>query len=239
MSFYTPLGLGSIEPNQGNVKQWLGNLYTKFMPIEQARWNQANIDTLFYAGSQNMINSYFNFSPGYSSNQFHFNLVQQPVNMVTGFQRQHRKSPNFIPIGGADTDTTDQYTSIMTSLYNTEGIQEEYSKACELSAVSGMVLTQPYLNFSGDDPAQGSLKLKVWEYNSFLVDPFFRNADMSDCQFVWCQEYISKEEAYERFGDEAKRITPMQGNPQNYGSFYFLPENYNMARNDLFVVSYV
>ena len=32
---------------------------------------------------------------------------------------------------------------------------------------------------------------------------------------------------------------PMSGTPQRYGSFYFLPENYNMARNDLMVLSYV
>ncbi len=31
----------------------------------------------------------------------------------------------------------------------------------------------------------------------------------------------------------------MAGTPQRYGSFYFLPENYNMARNDLLVLSYV
>ena len=31
----------------------------------------------------------------------------------------------------------------------------------------------------------------------------------------------------------------MSGTPQRYGSFYFLPENYNMARNDLMVLSYV
>ena len=31
----------------------------------------------------------------------------------------------------------------------------------------------------------------------------------------------------------------MAGTPQRYGSFYFLPENYNMARNDLMVLSYV
>ena len=31
----------------------------------------------------------------------------------------------------------------------------------------------------------------------------------------------------------------MSGTPQRYGNFYFLPENYNMARNDLMVLSYV
>lgn len=159
--------------------------------------------------------------------------------MITGFQRQHRKSINFVPSEGADPNTTDQYTRIITHVCNSNGIHEQFSKACELAAVSGMVLTQPYLDFTGDDQAQGTLKLKIWEYNSFLVDPYFRNPDMSDCQFVWCQEYISKKEAEDRFPDKLSSIMPMAGTPQRYGSFYFLPENYNMARNDLLVLSYV
>jgi hypothetical protein len=217
----------------------LDNLYSKFQPIEQARWNQSNIDTLFYAGSQTFINRYFNFTPSFSYQNFYFNLLQQPVNMVTGYQRQHRKSFNYIPCEGADSQTTDQYTRLMTHVANKEGIHEQFSRACEQATITGMVLLQPYLDYNADDPAQGQLKLKLWEYNSFLVDPYFRNFDMSDAQFVWCQEYISKKEAEFRFPDKLQNIAPMAGTPQRYGSFYFLPENYNMARNDLMVLSYV
>jgi len=118
-------------------------------------------------------------------------------------------------------------------------IHETKSQAKEQSAITGMVLLQPYLDYTGDDQAQGELKLKLWEYNAFLVDPYFRSPDMSDAQFVWCQEYISKKEAESRFPDKLEAIVPMAGTPQRYGSFYFLPENYNMARNDLMVLSYV
>jgi hypothetical protein len=159
--------------------------------------------------------------------------------MVTGYERQHRKGFNYIPSEGADTQTTDQYTRLITHEANAEGIHEQFSRACEQACITGMVLLQPYLDFSGNDPAQGQIKAKVWEYNSFLVDPYFRNPDMSDAQFVWCQEYISKKEAEFRFPDKLQNIAPMAGTPQRYGSFYFLPENYNMARNDLMVLSYV
>ena len=159
--------------------------------------------------------------------------------MVTGYQRQHRKSITYIPTEGADPNTTDQYTKLITHIANKNGIHEQFSRGCEQAAITGMVLLQPYLDFSSDDPAQGELKVKLWEYNSFLVDPYFRNPDMSDAQFVWCQEYISKKEAEDRFPDKISNIAPMAGTPQRYGSFYFLPENYNMARNDLMVLSYV
>lgn len=209
------------------------------MPIEQSRWNQANIDTLFYAGNQSYINRQLSFSPGITSQQYYFNLIQQPVNMVTGYQRQHRKSIVYQAADGADPQTTDQYTRLIDNVAQKEGIHEAYSKSCELATIAGMNLIQPYLDFTGDDPAQGQLKLKIWEYNSFLVDPFFRQPDMSDANFVWCQEYISKYEAESRFPDRIKDVRPMQGSPQRYGNFYFLPENHNMARNDLMVLSYV
>jgi len=239
LSLYYPAWENNLEPNQGNIRQWMDNLRTKFMPLEQARWNQSNIDTLFYAGEQSFVNHHFNFSPGVSYQQYYFNLCQQPVNMVTGYQRQHRKSIMYQAADGADPHTTDQYTRLIMNNAQKEGTHEAYSKSCELAAVAGMNLMQPYLDFTGDDPAQGQLKVKIWEYNSFLVDPYFRNPDMSDANFVWCQEYISKHEAEARFPGRANHIAPMAGTPQRYGTFYFLPENHNMARNDLMVLSYI
>lgn len=239
MSFYSPVGFESLEPNQGNVRQWLDNLYSKFQPIEQARWNQANIDTLFYAGAQSFVNRYFNFSGTTSFQQYYFNLIQQPVNMVTGYERQHRKQIVYMPTDGADPQTNDQYTKLISNICSRGSIYEQRSRAKELAAISGMVLAQPYLDYYGDDQAQGEMKLKIWEYNSFIVDPYFRSPDMSDAQFVWCQEYISKHEAMFRFPDKEKEVRMMAGTPQRYGNFYFLPENYNMARNDLLVLSYV
>src|SRR5271155_2813065 len=159
--------------------------------------------------------------------------------MLTGCERQHRKNFNYIPCEGADPHTTDQYNRLITHVANAGSIHEQKSKAKELSAISGLVLLQPYLDYTCSDQAQGEMKVKIWEYNSFLVDPYFRSPDMSDAQFFWCQEYISKKEAENRFPDKLEAIAPMAGTPQRYGSFYFLPENYNMARNDLMVLSYV
>ena len=59
MSFYSPAWNNNLEPSQNNIRQFLDNLYTKFQPIEQSRWNQSNIDTLFYAGAQTFVNRHF------------------------------------------------------------------------------------------------------------------------------------------------------------------------------------
>lgn len=159
--------------------------------------------------------------------------------MITGYQRQHRKTITFSPSEGADSETTDQYTSVIMHEMNTQGIHEAFSKACELATVQGMVLAQPYLDYTSSDPLQGQLKVKIWEYNSFIVDPFFRQPDMSDAQFFWCQEYITKEEAKIRFGDQATNIPSMPSEAQGFGTFYFIPENYYLGKNNFYILSYV
>lgn len=240
MSLYLPPWQSTdTEPSQSNVSQWLSGLFARVSTREQPRWNQAHTDSLFYAGSQKAINQAFSFAPGQNSFDYHFNLCQQPVNMVTGYQRQHRRSILYVPSEGADAKTTDQYTRMITHVNNVEGINEAYSRGCELAAISGLVLAQPYLDYTGDDPAQGNMKLKIWEYNSFLTDGFARQPDFSDANIIWCQEYISRKEAQDRFSDKQIRAMPFQGAPQKYGNFYFLPENYNLIRNDLMIVSYI
>lgn len=159
--------------------------------------------------------------------------------MLTGRQRQRRKQITYQSALEQEAETTDQYTKLISNVCTRERIHESFSKSCELSAVAGLNLIQPYIDYTGEDPVQGELKVKIWEYNSFIVDPYFREPDMSDANYFWCQEYISKQEAMSRFPDKASTVSPMQGAPQRYGRFYFLPENYNMARNDLYVVSYI
>jgi len=238
MPMYFPPWDTDEEPNESNIKMWLDNLYGKFEPIEQARWQQSNIDTLFYAGEQRFINSYFNFYPQFNYQQFHFNFIQQPINMVTGYQRQHRKSVNFLPIEGSDQQDADDLTKLVTYANSNRGILEKVSKAYELSAISGLCLMQPYLDFT-DDPINGTLDVKIWAYNEFISDPFWREPDMSDCNVVWCQQYISKGSAKKKFRKQSDLIDTMSGYGNRYGKFYFLPENYNLARNDLLVLSTV
>ncbi len=238
MPMYFPPWETDYEPNESNIKTWMDNLYGKFEPIEQARWNQSNIDVLFYAGEQRFINSYFNFYPQYNFQNFHFNLLQQPINMVTGYQRQHRKSITYTPIEGSKQEFADDLTKLVTYANNYRGILEKLSIAYEQSAISGMCLIQPYLDYT-DDPVNGTMDLKIWSYNSFMCDAYFRELDGSDSNFWWLQQYISKQEAINYFPDKESLIHTMSGYGNRYGKFYFLPENYNLARNDLLVLSYI
>jgi len=238
MPAYFPPFDTDTEPNESNIKIFMDNLYGKFEPMEQARWNQSNIDTLFYAGEQRFINSYFNFFPTYNAQNYFFNFVQQPINMVTGYQRQHRKSINFVPLEGPFQEEADDLTKLETYANTYRNRLEKFSTGCEQSCIAGMVLAQPYLDYT-DDPINGTLDLKIWSYNSFMLDPYAREPDFSDGNFIWLQQYVSKQEAINYFPEKADLIKTMSGYGNRYGKFYFLPENYNLARNDLLVLSYI
>ena len=230
----------NYEPNEHNIVQWMDSTYEKYESIEQARWNQSNIDTLFYAGEQNFINSYFNFTPNNNYQNFHFNFLQQPINMVTGYQRQHRKSISYVPVEGTQQEFSDDLSTVVKYANSYRNVLEKFSKGCEQACISGMTMIQPFLDYS-DDPINGTLDLKVYSYNSYMTDPYFRDTEqMTDCNFVWTQDYISKPLAKQYFPEKADLInsmSPYNGNTR--GKFYFLPENYNIARNELLVMSHV
>lgn len=210
------------------------------MPLEQARWTQSNIDSLFHAGCQQYVNNYMGGSMGRGNSQsYYFNLIQQPCNLITGYERQHRKQFLYQPSEGSDAQTTDQYSKLIAHVANMGSIHEVKSKAKEQALISAMVMAQPYLDYTGEDQAQGELKVKLWEFNAFMTDPYFRNLDMSDATFFWAQEYITRKVAEERFGEKANNVSPMSTYSSSFNNFYFLPEAYNMAKNNLLIVSYV
>lgn len=227
------------EPNESNVKGWMNGIWEKYSNIEIARMNQGNIDSLFYAGEQGFINSYYNFAPQTNFQKFYFNLIQQPINMVTGYQRQHRKSILYLPIEGSKQEFADDLTKLVSFSSGYKKLLEKYSVGCEQATISGMILAQPWLDFQ-DDPVNGTLDLNIWPYNSFIIDPFFRDtAGMTDCNFAWCQQYISKREALNKFPSHKTMIESMSGYRGRESKFYFLPENYQLVRNDLLIVSYI
>lgn len=225
------------EPNANNIVNILQNIYTRFQSVEEVRWNESNIDVRFWAGDQDYIYQYFTFAPNYNFKNFYLNIIRQPICTITGYQRQHRKDISIVPLEMASQHTADQFNKLLKFSHGRRHILEKFSDAIEQSITSGMVLIQPYLDFS-DDPINGTLDLKIWEYNSFMIDPYFRDPSMKDANWVWLEKFLSKKEAIAQFPEHAELIGSMGGYSNRDGQFYFLPENYNIARNDLLVLSY-
>ena len=115
------------EPNANNIVNILQNVYTRFQSVEEVRWNESNIDVRFWAGDQDYIYQYFTFAPNYNFKNFYFNIIRQPICMITGYQRQHRKSISVVPVEFASQHTADQFNKLLAFSHTKRHILEKYA----------------------------------------------------------------------------------------------------------------
>ena len=86
------------------------------------------------------------------------------------------------------------------------------------------------------DPISGDLKFVTNKYNSFLIDPYFRNPDLSDCNRIWKRTYMPKSAACSLLPEHTDQIMSYMSTTGKDGKFIFMPETYNYDMTNL--VSY-
>jgi hypothetical protein len=209
--------------------------YAESITINQSFWGEADTDWRFYTGDQTLWNDLYGNLPANRRRQFNFNRIRRVVNMISGHQRRNRKSTIVTPIENADADTADQFTKILMWVNQQEGVLETVSEAFEGALVGGMNLLQVWMDYR-TDPISGNIKVTNCSYNSFLIDPYFRNPDLSDCNFIWKRSFVTKREAISLMPDKAEEILGLMGNDAGMGrdgKFQFMPESYNYGFKNL------
>lgn len=164
---------------------------------------------------------------------FNFNLTHSSVMMVTGHQRRNRKSTICIPVKSPVQKTADQFTKCLFHVHSNGGYQV-YSDAFERgSLVQGFGLVSIYPDYASD-PISPDIKLRFVDFKSVMIDPFFRNKDLSDCRYIWTRQYFDKEEAKRLYPDHAKEIDeiPWGGAPKD-DKFWYMPENFGLQIKNL------
>ncbi len=115
-----------------------------------------------------------------------------------------------------------------------ESILETISDTFHGALVTGMNLLQVWVDYRSD-PVSGNIKVDNCSYNSFLIDPFFKRKDLSDCNFVWKRTFLNKRECISLLPEHEDEIIGLVGNENNNrdGKFQFLPESYNYSMKNL------
>jgi len=202
--------------------------YSDTINILQTQWYQADLDQRFVLGDQDLWGLLFPGVSTYRRKMFNFNLINSTVQMVTGYQRQNRKSSICIPIQSPMQKTADQMTKCLYYVHNQSGAYQVYSDAFEQGALTqGIGLVSIYNDLTSD-PASGDIKLRYIDFKSVLIDPFFRRHDLSDCRFIWTRQFFDKQEAanlYPQFAEEILNIAP--GSYRD-DKFYYMPEVYQI-----------
>jgi len=206
--------------------------YAESITINQSFWGEADTDTRFMAGDQTLWNDIYGNLPANRRRQFNFNRIARVVNMIDGHQRNNRKSTIVVGVENADDETADQFSKVLMWINNQEGILETISDSFRGSLVTGMNLLQVWMDYRSD-PVSGNIKVDNCSYNSFLIDPFFKKADLSDCNAIWKRSYLTKRECISLLPDSAEMIVSLEPLSNRDGKFQFMPETYNYGMKNL------
>lgn len=219
------------QKDQGIISR-MNAFYAESITLNQSFWGEADTDTRFWAGDQSLINEIYGNLPANRRRQFSFNRIKRIVNMISGHQRRNRKSMIVTPVENGDNETADQFTKIFLWIARSEGVLETISSAFEGSLVTGMNLLQVWVDYRSD-PISGNIKVDNCSYNSFLIDPFFKKTDLSDCNAIWKRSFVTKREAISLLPNYAEEIGSLTGNSSRDGKFQFMPESYNFSTKNL------
>jgi hypothetical protein len=209
--------------------------YAEAITINQAFWSEADTDTRFHAGDQTAWNDVYGNLPANRRRQFSFNRIRRVINMISGYQRRNRKSTIVSPVENADAHAADQFTKVLLWIANQEGMLETISEAFEGALVTGMNFLHLWMDYR-QDPISGNIRIDKCSYNSFLVDPYFRKHDLSDCNFLWKRSFLTKREVVSLLPDQTDEIMGLMGNDTGTGrdgKFQFMPESYNYGMKNL------
>jgi len=209
--------------------------YAESITINQFFWQEADTDTRFFSGDQTLWTELYGNLPANRRQQFNFNRIRRIVNMISGHQRRNRKSTVGTGIENFDNETADQFTKILMWINNTEGVYETISESFQGALVTGLNLLHVWMDYR-NDPISGNIKVDNCSYNSFLIDPFFRKHDLSDCNYIWKRSFLTKRETISLLPDHVDEILGLQGNDTGTGrdgKFQFTPESYGYSVKNL------
>lgn len=209
--------------------------YAESITINQSFWGEADTDTRFETGDQTLWSDIYGNLPANRRTQFNFNRIRRVVNVISGHQRRNRKSTIITPVENGDAQTADQLTKTMLWIHNQENILETISDSFHGALVTGMNLLQVWMDYR-QDPVSGNVRVDNCSYNSFLIDPYFRKPDLSDCNAIWKRSFVTKREAVSLMPDHAEEIMGLWGNDSGSGrdsKFQFMPESYGYAYKNL------
>lgn len=231
MAIFPQIGNEYVDTDNRDILARMEHDYTQAISINQYFWNEATIDYNFYIGDQQVWNQvYGNIGPRNRRN-FNFNRIRRVIDMVDGYQRRNRKSTVVTPVENSDNETADQLSKVLFWAQNKDNTLDKVSDAFHGALISGMSLLHVWLDFR-DDPVSGNINVDVCSYNSFLIDPFFKKTDLSDCNFVWKRSYVSTEEAVSllpKYTDEILQLSGMGYTNDN--KFEYMPQTQTKREN--------
>jgi hypothetical protein len=221
-----------ISNDDKTLKERMDQTYAQSITINQSFWSEADIDTRFKAGDQTLWNDIYGNLPAFRRRVFNFNRIRRVCNMVTGYQRRNRKSSIVVPTENSDELTADQFTKVLLWAMNKDNTLETISDAFDGAVTTGMNLLSVWMDYRSD-PINGNICVDNVSYNGYLIDPFFKKHDLSDCNFIWTRKWLTKKQIKSLLPERKSDIDSLSYNGNRDGKFQYMPESYNYGMKDL------
>lgn len=234
MPIFPNLGPQYLNEDDRGIQSRMQAFYADSISINQSFWAEGDTDLRFYLGDQTIFNDVYGNVPIMRRRQYNFNRIRATVDTPSGYQRRNRKSITAIPVENGDNLTADQFTKILLWTNQQEQYLDTVSDAFHGACITGMNLLQVWLDYRSD-PISGDIKVDNLSYNQYIIDPYFRKADLSDCHTLWKRSYVTREDALSLLPEHAEAILAMTGVNNRDGKFQYMPESYNYGTRNLFV----
>ncbi len=196
-------------------------------PWQTFLWEQL-IDRKVYLGDQRYLNQYAGLS--YEYQRFVFNAAMPVVNMVCGRQRQHRLATQMLPIQGSSSKTASQATKVIQGAYYLDDTYNTISSCFKESAgICGLSLMHSYIDYRYD-PICGDLATECLTPDMLIMDAFWRDMSLKDCQFIRTRKYLHKQQVKQMIPGRDADIDMLNDQAYFDTKFTFMPQQYNIRR---------
>jgi len=210
------------------VKQRIEKFHTDVTMMNQEFQDEAAIDVRFNAGDQTLWSELYSV-PLKTRQSFTCNRIKRNINLISGYQRRERRSLLASPVEGSDQDAADQTSKLLASVFKTSRASTIISDAFEGATISGINYIQLYVDYR-NDPISGDIKLSNCSHSSIIIDPYFREKDLSDCNAIWKRSYLQKDACISLIPNKRKEIEEM-GTFRGDGKFNYMPESVTASQN--------
>lgn len=218
------------------INEKIETSYAQAITLNESFWLEADTDTRFKAGDQTLweeiYGGAYSLLPQAARRQFNFNRIRRVCNMITGYQRRNRKSTIVVPQENGDEETADQLSRVLMWAMQKDDVLETISEAFSGAVTTGFNLLSVWQDFT-KDPVSGDLRVSNLSYNGFIVDPYFKKADLSDASFVMTRKYLSPKAVESLLPEHKSVIASMRGGELNDGKFPYLPQSFNYGNQNL------
>ena len=231
MSLFPESGMFTNE--EKSIQSQMEQSYRESITLNLSYWAEADTDTRFRAGDQTLWQELYGNIPSARRKLFSFNRIRRVCNMITGYQRQHQKSIIYTPREEEDQQTADQFTKLAYWANSVAGVNKAISEGFDSCVTTGMSLAHVWWDFR-QDPINGKPQIDILHYNDFLIDPYYRKQDLSDCNYIWRRKWMTNKDVASLLPEQAPEIMKMKGQSANHdGKFHYQPESYNMGFSHL------